>query len=337
MLSPCLPRLSCYLAFILYHSITATHALYISPVPYSHQHNLSPRNVVVTKASNGSTVIIDLSTNQQVPQGPATDGSGSNFSPPALIWLAYCILLGLPLALAGIRGWRLTTGAGIGVCFAVAAWAALINSVNEIGIPDLILTLVVIAFSFLGFILGVFRFAYRGGIVGMTLAGGIAFGIRIILIQPNLLISADNLYALNWIIPVLCSVVAGLALIRWQRIALLFGCTSVGTFLVFLAVDLVVNRQAGMSRGLRYLFDRNSNHLADIATNGYHPTLSTRILILASLGFTPILAYTQHRIFRTPFNRKEEPSDELLSENYPTDLRAAPEGAKLKSANRFSL
>lgn len=28
-----------------------------------------------------------------------------------------------------------------------------------------------------------------------------------------------------------------------------------------LGIDLVVNKQAGMSFGLRYLFDRNSSHL----------------------------------------------------------------------------
>ncbi|KAF9268478.1 hypothetical protein L218DRAFT_512414 [Marasmius fiardii PR-910] len=347
MLLPCLSRLSCFL-FILCLSITATHALCFPAGSFSLQQHIhiSPRDSVVTKDANGRTVVVDTSTNQNIPQGPATDGSGENFSAPAVIWIGYCGVLGLPLALAGIKGWRLTTGTGIGVSFAVAglsfskAWAALINSVDQVGVPDLILTLVVMAISFLGFILGVFHFAYRGGIVGMTLAGGMAFGIRIVLIQPNLLVSAGNLYAVNWIVPVVCSVVAGLVVVRWQRAALLFGCASVGTFLVALCVDLVINKQAGLSRGLRYLFDRNNNHLADILTTGYHPELSTRILIAVSLGLTPILAYAQHRIFRAPFNRKEEPSDDEMAFNYPTNVRAGFSGfwgMNTKAASRFSM
>ena len=41
----------------------------------------------------------------------------------------------------------------------------------------------------------------------------------------------------------------------------IFGSTSSGTFLIILGIDLLLNRQEGMSRGLRFLFDRNSNHL----------------------------------------------------------------------------
>ncbi|KAL0577681.1 hypothetical protein V5O48_004285 [Marasmius crinis-equi] len=341
MVTICLSRLQCYLTFVLFHCIISTHALYLSPLPPSIPHRLLPRDAIVTTGSDGSIVIVDSRTNQAIPQGLATDGSGSNFSPPALVWLIYCCTLGLPLALAGIRGWRFTTGIGISVCFAVSAWAALINSVDENGISDILLTISVLAFSFLGFILGVFHFAYLGGVVGMTLAGGVAFGVRIVIIQPNLLVSADNLFAVNWVIPTVCAVVAGLVLVRWQRVGLLFGCASVGTFLVFLGVDLIINKQSGMSRGLRFLFDRNSNHLADLLSTGYHPALSTRILVAISLGLTPILAYAQHRFFPAPFNRKVEPSDELLSLNYPTNMRTAFSGffgdTKLNTPSRFSL
>ncbi|KAL0072522.1 hypothetical protein AAF712_000285 [Marasmius tenuissimus] len=279
-------------------------------------HHLTSREAIVSKAPDGSVQVIDSSTNQAIPQGPATDGSGADFSLPAIIWLVYCLFMGLPLALAGIRGWRLTTGAGTSVCFAVSAWAALINSVSETGVPDLVLTVIVLAISFLGFILGVLNFAYMGGVVGMTLAGGVAFGVRIVIIQPNLLFPAQNVYVVNWIVPVVCAVLAGLVLIRWQRAGL-----------------------SGMSRGLRFLFDRNSNHLADLMLTGYRPNLSTKILLAISLGLTPILAYAQHRIFPGPFNRKAEPSDELLSLNYPTNVRTAFsgfwEGNKFKS--RFSM
>ncbi|KAJ8076646.1 hypothetical protein PM082_001069 [Marasmius tenuissimus] len=335
-----LTRLHYCISFLLLQCVITTQALYLSPHSDSMRyHHLTSREAIVSKAPDGSVQVIDSSTNQAIPQGPATDGSGADFSLPAIIWLVYCLFMGLPLALAGIRGWRLTTGAGTSVCFAVSAWAALINSVSETGVPDLVLTVIVLAISFLGFILGVLNFAYMGGVVGMTLAGGVAFGVRIVIIQPNLLFPAQNVYVVNWIVPVVCAVLAGLVLIRWQRAGLLFGCTSVGTFLVFLGVDLIINRQSGMSRGLRFLFDRNSNHLADLMLTGYRPNLSTKISLAISLGLTPILAYAQHRIFPGPFNRKAEPSDELLSLNYPTNVRTAFsgfwEGNKFKS--RFSM
>ncbi len=42
--------------------------------------------------------------------------------------------------------------------------------------------------------------------------------------------------------------------------------SAVGTFLSALGIDLLINRQAGMSFGLRFLFDRNSTHMVVSAT-----------------------------------------------------------------------
>lgn len=41
------------------------------------------------------------------------------------------------------------------------AWTAIINSVNQEGISDILIVIVVLAFGFLGLILGVFEFARR--------------------------------------------------------------------------------------------------------------------------------------------------------------------------------
>ena len=72
------------------------------------------RDVIVNN-STGVPQIFDSSTEQIIPQGPATDGSGTNFSLPAVIWIVFCFAIGIPMAVAGIRGWRLTTGVGIGL------------------------------------------------------------------------------------------------------------------------------------------------------------------------------------------------------------------------------
>jgi len=115
-----------------------------------------------------------------------------------------------------------------------------------------------------------------------------------------------------------CGAAGGLSLIWFQRYGLLFGCASIGTFLTALGIDLIISKQAGMSMGLRFLFDRNSSHIAYFLTYQYTPSLHTRVLIIASLGLTPILAVIQHRIFREPFTRRPAESDAELAVNFPT-------------------
>ncbi|KAK4704359.1 translation initiation factor 3 subunit A, partial [Phenoliferia sp. Uapishka_3] len=60
---------------------------------------------------------------------------------------------------------------------------------------------------------------------------------------------------------------------------------STGSFLIFLGVDLFVNRIDGMSLGLRYLFDHNAVHKA--ALSAYSPPTSTRLF----LGMTWLLTF----------------------------------------------
>ncbi|KAJ6590047.1 hypothetical protein DFH09DRAFT_1140753 [Mycena vulgaris] len=286
-------------------------------------HALLPRKFTVNNET-GTLQIFD-SSGALITQGAATDGSGTNYDPPALIWAGFSLLLGVPMACAGIRGWRFTTGVGIGLASAVCTWAAVINSVSGSGIPDLFLTAIIIVLFCLGFALGVFEVARLGGITMIGLTGGIAFGIRIVLLRPGLLISATDLYAVNWVIVAVCGGAAGLSLIWFQRYGLLFGCASVGTFLTALGVDLIMTKQDGMSAGLRFLFDRNGSHLAYLLTHEYTAPIRTRIVLIASLALTPILALIQHRAFRAPFTRRAAESDAELAINFPTDFDAKSE------------
>lgn len=214
-----------YLTFVLAYPTTAP------------AHQLVPRGRphVIVKNSTCGIEVLDPITRTLIAQGPATDGSGSNFSPPALIWVGFCFGVGVPLALAGIRGWRLTTGAGVGLAGAVcckssipfpfldsysvprSAWAAFINSVDSTGVSDILLTVIVLAFFFLGFILGVFNFARLGGLALLAITGGLAFGMRIVLLRDGLLLNGDSLFALNWVIIAVFGGVSGLALIWLQR------------------------------------------------------------------------------------------------------------------------
>lgn len=62
----------------------------------------------------------------------------------------------------------------------------------------------------------------------------------------------------------------------------IFGCAASGSFLLVLAIDLILNKQSGMSIGLRLLLDQNSSHVTELQKAGYKPTLST--IILAGAG-----------------------------------------------------
>ncbi|KAK7057705.1 SET domain-containing protein [Favolaschia claudopus] len=277
---------------------------------------LLPRAFTVNN-STGTVEVFDGSGNL-IAQSPATDGSGSNFDLPALVWIGFSLVIGLPMSCAGIRGWRLSTGIGIGLAAAMASWAAIINTVGGSGVADLFLNAIIIVFFICGFALGVFEIGRLGGITMIGVTGGMAFGIRVVLLRAGLLLSSPGLFAINWVIVGICAAAGGLSLIWFQRYGLLFGCASIGTFLTALGVDLIMSKQQGMSAGLRFLFDRNDSHVAFLLANPYTAPIRSRILIIASLALIPILAIAQHRFFPQPFTRRPTVSDDILAVNYPT-------------------
>ena len=204
-----------------------------------HSDILLPRANPIISNNSGTVEVFDPSTLSPIPQAPATDGGGSDFDPPALIWIAFSLGIGIPMAFAGIRGWRLTTGTGIGLAVTICgkysvmpitfpstlhpAWAALNNTVNAPGLSDILITLISIGFFGLGFAIGVFEFARLGAIVLLSLSGGVAFGARIVLIKHGLLFSDDDLYAANLAIIAVFGAAAGSSLIWAQRIGIVRG------------------------------------------------------------------------------------------------------------------
>ncbi|KIY46064.1 hypothetical protein FISHEDRAFT_11549, partial [Fistulina hepatica ATCC 64428] len=242
----------------------------------------------VVKNTSGTIEVFNTVTDEDVSQGSASDGSGNGLNAPAILWIGFSFLIGVPMACAGIRGWRFTVGVGIGCALAVLAWAAFINTMSAAGIPDMLLLLIVFAFFFVGSMLGWFEFARLAGIILIAFVGGLAFGVRIAIIKEDLLISKTSLFSLDWVIVLVFTVSAGATAIWKQRLALVifFSPQVSRTFFVGLGVDLIIQKQKGMGRGLIYLFDRNSAHLADLYTSGYKPQLSTRIVIYVTLGLT---------------------------------------------------
>jgi len=259
---------------------------------------LYPRGDLV-KASNGTYAVFN-SLGQVVGQGSSSDGSGHDFSPPAIIWLVFSLVVGIPLALGGLRLWRLTTGASLGIVATACVWAAFVNTVNSSGISDLVLTCIVMGAFVVGFILGVFDFGRKIGIFMLGMSGGFSIGVRIALFRPGLLIPV---YGVNWLFPILFAAAGFVLAVAKQRAGIVIGSASAGTFLTALGIDLIINRQNGMSFGLRFLFDRNDVHLVEFTSEGYHPPISTIIIMAVSLALIPILSYGQHRIFPQPFKR----------------------------------
>ncbi|TCD65567.1 hypothetical protein EIP91_002487 [Steccherinum ochraceum] len=267
------------------------------------------RHFPIKTADNGSLYVQDPSTNQTVEQGRASDGAGYGFDAPAIIWLAWSFAVGIPLVLAGIRLSRITTGASIGLTCVLLVWASFVNTVNAEGIGDPVIAGLCMGAFGVGFTIGVLNIGRVAGITLLAIMGGMSIGVRIILFRPGLLIPS-LLYA-NWLIITVLGIGGFVLVLLRQRAAITGGSAAVGSLLVGLGIDLIINQQDGLSMGLRFLFDRNNSHLVDLFTRQYHPPITTEIIMAVSLAAIPLFAYLQHYIFKQPFSRIR--SDSLFS------------------------
>lgn len=319
--------LSCLFFIFMISSVLATplpHTFTLSSSSATHL-QLRDRYFLNNNTITGQLTAINPNTRAPVPQAPSTNGSGQNLDAPAAIWIVFTLVTGVPLSFAGFRGWRLTTGVGIGLAATLVSWASFANTMGAPGVPDVALTLICVGFFVVGFILGCFEIGKVAGMVSLGISGGLSIGIRLMLFRSGLLIPVGDDgygigYVLGWVMIPVLGVFGGLwiALAKYQRSGLLFACTATGSFLVALGVDLILNKQSGMSRGLIFLFDRNSSHIVDVITKGYQPSLTTQIILGSSLGLIPILAFAQHRLFKDPFDRGKlnSNSDSFLNSIY---------------------
>jgi hypothetical protein len=201
-------------------------------------HRLQDPNVIISN-NNGTITVYSPLTGQEIPQGIASDGSGSSFSTTAIVWIVFAFTVGGPLLLVGFRGWRLTLGAAIGTAAAFAckhvcshplfhvliprntlAWAVFVNTLDNVGISDVALTTVVLSLFGLGFLLGLLELSRVAGILVLGILGGLAIGVRIVLLRSGLLVSDSTAYFVNWLVIGFCGL-AGSILVVWkQRIGL---------------------------------------------------------------------------------------------------------------------
>ncbi|CAE6443851.1 unnamed protein product [Rhizoctonia solani] len=279
---------------------TLTSRAIIRPIP------MSGFNVSVT----------DDVTGAPIPQVQASDGGGliggSIFSAPNIIWAIFAAIIGIPLGVAGVRLWRVTTALGGGLTLAFAMWAALINTISENGLAssqsmsDMLILLITGAAFLVGMVGGAFRIIALPAMVAICVLGGLSVAARGVILRPGLLVPPgpnQQLAFVNLVIVAVGGLSGGLSVIFKQRESMIFSTSFISSFLAALAVDLLVNGQDGMSRGLRSLFDMNNNHLADLVGGGYHPPLSSQITVASSLGLALILCIIQHFAFPGPFQR----------------------------------
>lgn len=214
-----------------------THA---SPSPHYPSRDITLLN------DHGNITVIDSSTDHIIPQASASDGGAlvnrNRFSVPPVLWIAFGAVIGTPMALAGSRGWRLTTGCALGLSLAVAGpfsfvepakraqlihilevWASFVNTLNSTDLAsstrtsDLILTLLVMGAFLLGFGVGVLQLAVHVGIACTGAAAGLATGSIIVIIKPGLLIPV---YTVNWVIIALLMAAGLLGIVFQQRMTM---------------------------------------------------------------------------------------------------------------------
>ena len=206
-----------------------------------------------------------------------SDGLGDGTRSSPVLWLAISICApALFLLVRGRAGWRGTTACGLGYAFALVGWLGCINS-SPAGspVPDGAVLGVSVACGLLGAAAGAWP-AWRIGMIAIGAMGAAAPVVGLILLGDDLLIGLGG----RWALVLLAMLGGGVAVCWTQHRAMSVATGQAGALLLAFAVDAAVNVDAGMTHGLRLLFDGNAAHALGLV--GYRPPTSTRIIICAS-------------------------------------------------------
>ncbi|KAF8678941.1 hypothetical protein RHS04_05160 [Rhizoctonia solani] len=274
--------------------------------------------------SGFKVTVLDDTTGAPIPQAQASDGGGliqgRIFSAPNVLWAIAATIIGLPLGVAGVKLWRVTTALGGGLVLAFAMWTALVNTISENGLAysqsmsDMLILLITGAAFLVGMVGGAFRLLVLPAMAAMCALGGSSIAVRAVILRPGLLVPPGQNQQLAFVNIIIVSVGAlfgGLSI---------FSTSCIGSFLIALSTDLLLNGQDGMSRGLRFLFDMNVNHIADLVGDGYNPPLSSQITVASSMGFALMLCVFQHFLFPGPFYQPR-PRDRTRSNTESSSIK----------------
>jgi len=189
---------------------------------------------------------------------------------------------------------------------------------NAAGMSDLVLTLIALSFLVLGSFGGLFESSGLAGLTALSILGGMSVGMRIVLLREGLLL---HTISLNWIIIIVLAVVGFVVTLFRRQIGIALSCAFTGTFFLALGADLAVNRQSGVSRGLRHLLDGNKTHVAALAGLPYNPAISTYIILGVSIALALPTAYVQFRFFGdyVEESTRTRPLSRYFASTYPTE------------------
>ncbi|KAG8755905.1 hypothetical protein FRC11_005677 [Ceratobasidium sp. 423] len=177
-----------------------------------------------------NVTVLDDVTGAPIPQAQASDGGGliggRIFSAPNLIWAISAAVIGVPLGVAGVKLWRVTTALGGGLALAFAIWTALINTISENGLAssqstsDMLILLITGAAFLVGMIGGAFRLVVLPAMAAICALGGSSIAVRGIILRPGLLVPPgpnQQLAFVNLVIVAVGGLTGGLSVIFKQR------------------------------------------------------------------------------------------------------------------------
>ncbi|GAA5899989.1 hypothetical protein JCM6882_007019 [Rhodosporidiobolus microsporus] len=240
----------------------------------------------------------------------SSPGSGSppyRTSPSFLLFALTSLLLGLFLLTCGHRGWRAITALGCGLVLELVVWVVIANTLPAEGFSEksqdstgLIVWGLVTAGGLVGLVVGAFW--WRVGVFAMGAVSGAALGLGVDMMGDNALPEVARWVVLGVLI------LAGIVVLPFfaNSVGMIIATSLTGSFLLFLGVDLLVNENDGMSKGLRYILDGNSAHAE--ALSSYSPPVSTRVFLAVSWAVAVISMVLQWLFWvvhhRQPFIRQ---------------------------------
>lgn len=98
----------------------------------------------------------------------------------------------------------------------LTAWVSFINSISAAPLSDLTLTLIILGFFSLLFAFGVLPYGRVAGITCIGLVGGMALGVRVVILKAGLLISGSTGYTVNWVLVGFFGLAGGVSII-WEQ------------------------------------------------------------------------------------------------------------------------
>jgi hypothetical protein len=116
----------------------------LPPRIHASVHTLARRSGYVVTNVSGVVHVVDPSSDTIITQRKGTDGSGNGFDAAAIIWIAFALAVGIPMAFLGARGLkafklnvecgrrfnvRPATGVGVGLA------GALIGMLVTVSVP----------------------------------------------------------------------------------------------------------------------------------------------------------------------------------------------------------